>query len=62
MAKALNMRIVAEGVETIEQLNVLRNLNCDEIQGYLISKPLPASGVPEFMNKSPFDCSGVEVC
>jgi diguanylate cyclase (GGDEF)-like protein/PAS domain S-box-containing protein len=41
MAKDLNLRVVAEGVETIEQLEFLRKHNCDEIQGYLISKPLP---------------------
>lgn len=41
MAKALNMKIVAEGVETEEQMKVLRRLGCDYIQGYYISKPLP---------------------
>ena len=40
MAKNLNMGIVAEGVETTEQLNFLTSLNCDLIQGYLFSKPL----------------------
>ena len=40
MAKSLNMKIVAEGVETTEQLHFLTNLNCDLIQGYLFSKPL----------------------
>ncbi|WP_159433403.1 EAL domain-containing protein [Bacillus tuaregi] len=40
LAKKLNIRIVAEGVETIEQLSFLENLDCDEIQGYLYSKPL----------------------
>lgn len=41
MAHALNMRVVAEGVETVEQLHILRALNCDEIQGYYISRPIP---------------------
>ncbi|MDB5825362.1 MAG: sensory box protein [Herminiimonas sp.] len=42
MAHALGMTTVAEGVETAAQLQELRELGCDEIQGYLISKPLPA--------------------
>jgi diguanylate cyclase (GGDEF)-like protein/PAS domain S-box-containing protein len=41
LAHALNLRVVAEGVETEEQAKFLRVLNCDEIQGYLISKPVP---------------------
>lgn len=41
MAKALNMKIVAEGVETGEQMQVLRRLGCDFIQGYFISRPVP---------------------
>ena len=42
MAHALGMTVVAEGVETQEQMNILRELDCDELQGYLISRPLPA--------------------
>ncbi len=42
MARALALRVVAEGVETDEQLAILRSLGCDEYQGYLFSKPLPA--------------------
>jgi diguanylate cyclase (GGDEF)-like protein/PAS domain S-box-containing protein len=41
LGKALHMRVVAEGVENQEQLAFLRNLGCDEVQGYLLSKPLP---------------------
>ncbi|MCU0805395.1 MAG: EAL domain-containing protein [Burkholderiales bacterium] len=41
MAHALNKEIVAEGVETPEQLELLRRWGCDAIQGYLLSKPVP---------------------
>ncbi len=42
MARALALRVVAEGVENKEQLAILRSLGCDEYQGYLFSHPLPA--------------------
>ncbi|MMZ56062.1 Phytochrome-like protein cph2 [compost metagenome] len=41
MAKKLNLRVVAEGVETEEQLSYLREHACDEVQGYLLSRPVP---------------------
>jgi EAL domain-containing protein (putative c-di-GMP-specific phosphodiesterase class I) len=41
LGKALHMRVVAEGVENHAQLDFLRNLGCDEVQGYLLSTPLP---------------------
>jgi diguanylate cyclase (GGDEF)-like protein len=41
MAHALGMRVVAEGVETLAQIRILKSLGCDEIQGFYISKPLP---------------------
>jgi EAL domain-containing protein (putative c-di-GMP-specific phosphodiesterase class I) len=46
MAHALSMKVVAEGVETKEQLEILRELSCDEVQGYLISRPVPAEEIP----------------
>jgi len=43
LAHSLNLKVVAEGVETEEQSRLLRLLNCDEMQGYLFSRPVPAA-------------------
>jgi diguanylate cyclase (GGDEF)-like protein len=42
MAHSFGMSVIAEGVETIEQLDFLRTLGCEEFQGYLFSRPVPA--------------------
>ena len=42
MAKSLHLEVVAEGVETAEQLAFLAKLDCDEYQGYYFSRPVPA--------------------
>ena len=49
LGQTLNLRVIAEGVETEAQAELLRNINCDEMQGYLFSKPLPAEGIEEFL-------------
>lgn len=41
MAKTIGFKVVAEGAETKEQIDILKKLNCDEVQGYFFSKPLP---------------------
>jgi EAL domain-containing protein (putative c-di-GMP-specific phosphodiesterase class I) len=41
LAHALELSVVAEGVETMEQWELLRSLGCDEIQGEAFSKPVP---------------------
>jgi diguanylate cyclase (GGDEF)-like protein len=41
MAHALDMRVVAEGVENETQVKILKSLQCDELQGYYISRPMP---------------------
>ena len=41
MAKGLQMGLIAEGVETLEQLNFLRSKECENVQGFYYSKPLP---------------------
>jgi diguanylate cyclase (GGDEF)-like protein/PAS domain S-box-containing protein len=45
MAKALNLKVIAEGVETEAQISFLRAHNCDEIQGYYFSRPLSACDI-----------------
>ena len=45
MAHVMGMKVVAEGVETQEQLDFLRANNCDEIQGFLLAKPDHANKV-----------------
>lgn len=45
LAHSLNLKVVAEGVENEEQAKYLRLLNCDEMQGFLFSKPLPAEKI-----------------
>jgi EAL domain-containing protein (putative c-di-GMP-specific phosphodiesterase class I) len=49
MGKALDLTVVAEGVETIEQDAFLRRRECDELQGYLYSKPVPADEIPPML-------------
>jgi diguanylate cyclase (GGDEF)-like protein len=42
LAHSLNLKVVAEGVENVEQIHELEKYDCDEIQGYYVSRPLPA--------------------
>jgi len=49
MARALSMEVVAEGIETDEQLNYLQELGCDYGQGYLISKPLTEEALTRYL-------------
>ncbi len=49
MGHALNRRVIAEGVETPEQAAVLKSYGCDEMQGFLFSRPLPAEAATTFL-------------
>lgn len=52
LAHNFGMRVIAEGVESKEQVEFLQALKCDEIQGYYYSKPLPKESVDDFIHKS----------
>jgi len=45
MGHALDLQVIAEGVESKEQLAFLISKSCDQVQGYLISRPLPAEQI-----------------
>ncbi|HEY2467180.1 MAG TPA: bifunctional diguanylate cyclase/phosphodiesterase [Terracidiphilus sp.] len=51
MAKALDMRIVAEGVEREEQIAVLSEMECDYLQGFLLSRPAEAADIPGLLQR-----------
>lgn len=49
MAESMNMKVIAEGVETDVQLAFLKANRCNEVQGYFLSRPLPSSQIEEFL-------------
>ena len=53
MARSLHLATVAEGVETVEQLALVDQLGCREIQGYLFSRPIPSEEYEELLRNSP---------
>jgi diguanylate cyclase (GGDEF)-like protein len=52
MAHALKLDVIAEGVETAAQLAWLRNNDCDQVQGYLFSRPVPAADIDSMLSRS----------
>jgi diguanylate cyclase (GGDEF)-like protein len=63
IGQSLRLKVVAEGVEDVHQINFLHELKCDTVQGYHYSKPIPANEFAEFLetwdsNKARPDCIG----
>ncbi|MCT7966279.1 EAL domain-containing protein [Laspinema sp. D1] len=54
LGHGLNLEVMAEGVETLEQLEFLKSANCDAAQGYLFSKPVPVEIATELYRQSTF--------
>jgi diguanylate cyclase (GGDEF)-like protein/PAS domain S-box-containing protein len=53
MAHSLSLKVIAEGVETAGQLKYLRSLDCDELQGYYFSRPVPGAEFQELLRTGP---------
>jgi EAL domain-containing protein (putative c-di-GMP-specific phosphodiesterase class I) len=51
LAHALGLETVAEGIETAAQLNAVRRLGCDHVQGFHLARPAPASAVTELIRE-----------
>ncbi len=56
MSSRLNLTVTAEGVETEEQLAMIRRQRCTEVQGYLLGKPMPAAGLHPLSSTPPASC------
>ncbi|QVM91332.1 EAL domain-containing protein [Pseudomonas entomophila] len=52
LAHNLNLEVVAEGVESEEQMALLRAFGCDQVQGFLVSRPLPVAALIEYLSQS----------
>ena len=55
LAHQLGLRVVAEGVETEGQRDILLVLQCDELQGYLLARPMAVEALDDWLQKQPSD-------
>jgi diguanylate cyclase (GGDEF)-like protein len=62
MAHALGLEVVAEGVETAEQLACLRAMGCDHVQGFLLARPMSAAEIPAWLASSRLCVDGLKSC
>ena len=61
MGKSLGLAVIAEGVETLEQLQILRTLECDFVQGYYFSQPVPADAFSQLLDATAASADGAFV-
>lgn len=59
LGRSLGMAVTAEGVETLAQLDAVRNEGCDEVQGYLFSRPRPACDIPALIESVAAVCTSL---
>ena len=58
MAHTLDIKVIAKGVETMPDLQQLKDLGCDEVQGYILAKPMPINELQEFLSHARTDTDG----
>ena len=58
IAHALGLQVVAEGAELCEQVQALHELGCDQVQGYVVHRPMPVSAVPAWLTDQQRDLAG----
>jgi EAL domain-containing protein (putative c-di-GMP-specific phosphodiesterase class I) len=62
LAHRLNLSVIAEGVETVEQLRFLTTLGCDGVQGYFFSRPLPSDQFQRFLSNQTYERAALAAC